>query len=473
MFSIKERKNKDGSISYNILVKIIAFDGSEIQKSKTWKPDIKLTDKQLQLKLKRIAREFEEQVKECYEGKTKPIATRDSFFNDVAKLWLENIKKKASKSYYASAQMGYSNICCLMESYRINDLTPIAIENIYKQIEDKKYDVKKVSSKPILEEIIKEKYGYKCLTLFSQEINIPKWTLKDAIHRDRTSFKTAETIAKGLGFPVEELFNIEALMRPYKSAYYEQMKKTIRCTLAYAVKLGIVEKNFASKLYLTTRHKDTEKIRSLTKEEVRKLMEQCQKADIRKKTAILFLLMTGVRKGELCGLNWSDFDFENKTVKISRQYESVSGAGLFLTKPKTSTSEREFELPDCIIEILKEYRLWYDSHYEKVGEKWEGVDDAVFVGRYGKRLHPTTTRNWFDEILKEAGIKHYCVHSLRHTNVTILLDSNVPVVTVSQRVGHAKSSTTLNVYADYLAESDREASNRIGDYFEKTVKNAL
>ena len=71
-----------------------------------------------------------------------------------------------------------------------------------------------------------------------------------------------------------------------------------------------------------------------------------------------------------------------------------------------------------------------------------------------------------------AGIKHYCVHSLRHTNVTLLLDANVPVVTVSQRVGHAKSSTTLNIYADHLVESDREASNKLGDFFESVEKKS-
>lgn len=195
--------------------------------------------------------------------------------------------------------------------------------------------------------------------------------------------------------------------------------------------------------------------------------------DIRKRLALMFLLMTGTRKGEICGLNWSDIDFNNKIVSIKRQYEAVSGAGLLITKPKTTTSYRDFTIPECLVELFLEYRKWYEDKKEFVGDKWEGVDDAVFIGRYGKRLHPTTIRNWFDEALETAGIKHYCVHSLRHTNVTLLLDANVPVVTVSQRVGHAKSSTTLNIYADHLVESDREASNKLGSYFEQVEKNNI
>ena len=88
-----------------------------------------------------------------------------------------------------------------------------------------------------------------------------------------------------------------------------------------------------------------------------------------------------------------------------------------------------------------------------------------FVGKAGKRLHPTTIRNWFDELLDNAGVKHYSVHSLRHTNITLLMIAGVPVVTVSNRVGHSKSMTTLNVYADYLGSSDLEASSKINQYF--------
>lgn len=67
--------------------------------------------------------------------------------------------------------------------------------------------------------------------------------------------------------------------------------------------------------------------------------------------------------------------------------------------------------------------------------------------------------------IEETDLKHYSVHSLRHTNITLLMIAGVPVVTVSNRVGHSKSMTTLNVYADYLGSSDLEASSKINQYF--------
>lgn len=91
--------------------------------------------------------------------------------------------------------------------------------------------------------------------------------------------------------------------------------------------------------------------------------------------------------------------------------------------------------------------------------------EALFIGTTGKRIYPTSMRNYFDEVLKLAGVKHYPVHSLRHTNVTLLIAAGVPPVTVASRVGHRKISTTLNIYAESLVPSDKEASDKINYYF--------
>lgn len=473
MYSIRERKNKDGSISFSIQIKIIGFDGNEIQRATTWKPTNKLTEKQLKLAVNRVAKEYEAKVIDEFAGKTKPKFNQDTFFDEVALMWLKNIKENRTASHYASSKNGLAKILPLVSVYKIKDFTPSLVEEINGKIDEMKTTRYKVSAKVELYNLIRQKFGYKFFKILSEKINVPRGTIKDAVKGERTSYETAKKIADGLEMPLEEIFNVQSELVYYKSSYYESMKKVIRGTLDYAVKLGVIERNSASRLYVTTKHKDIKKIGSLTKAEVVKLINQCQKMDIRKRLALMFLLMTGTRKGEICGLNWSDIDFKNKIVSIKRQYEAVSGAGLLITKPKTPTSCRDFTIPECIVELFLEYRKWYDDKKELVGNKWEGVDDAVFIGRYGKRLHPTTIRNWFDEALETAGIKHYCVHSLRHTNVTLLLDANVPVVTVSQRVGHAKSSTTLNIYADHLVESDREASNKLGSYFEQVEKNNI
>lgn len=465
MYSIKERKRKDGTTSYQIQVKIVDYKGDYIQRAKTWKPDQEYTEKQLQLALKRLGKEFENEVVESCGGRLKPIATNETRFNDFAEYWLGYLKEKKSASYYASAKVSFYRISPITETYKLKDLTPVRLEEIYSQIHLLKHNRTFIIAKPCLKKILQERYGCQFYRFFCEPNGIKKSALRDAL-KQRTSLETAKKISNALDLDMAEVFDYEIEEVSYKSSYYEGMKKVVRCSLQFAVRMGILDRNYARGLYITTKHGDADKVRSMTVEETKLLVQECIKnKDIRKKTAIMFLLFTGVRKCELCGLNWSDFDFNKKVVSIKRQYEAIAYQGLTLKEPKTKSSIRSFEFPDCLLALLEEYKEWYDNKKENLGEQWESSDDCVFVGKNGKRLHPTTIRNWFDELLKNAGVKHYSVHSLRHTNITLMMIAGVPVVTVSNRVGHSKSLTTLNVYADYLGSSDLEASNVINEYF--------
>lgn len=460
MYSIRERTNKQGESSYQISVKIIGYNGVAVQKAMTWKPTRKLTEKQLQLALKRVATDFEKQVECEFAGREKPIATADTFFNDFAEYWLTTIEKTNAASYYASARNNLDKIKDITAQYRLKDFAPVVIESVYKKIDELRKVEYTVTPKEKLSDMIA---GIKRIKKFCQVHDIAYGTLRDA-RKNNVCIETATKITKALDVEIDEIFVVERRVVQYKSSYIEGMKKVVRCTLALAANLGIIERNYAHRFYVTTKHPDADKVQSMTMDEAQRFMQALAQLDVRKRLALTFTLMTGVRKGELCGLDWSDFDFEKKHVKIVRQYEAVSKKGLILKEPKTKASIREFELSDMLIELLNEYREWYDEKRAEVGEAWQG-EDNLFIARNGKRLHPTTIRNWLDEALELAALPHFTVHSLRHTNITVLIASGVSPVAVSGRVGHSKTSTTLNIYAHFLGSSDKEASEIIDNYF--------
>lgn len=462
MFSIRERKNKQGEKTYQVRVKIIGYNGVPVQKAMSWKPNYKMTDKQLQLALNRVANEFEQRVEAEFAGKQKPIATSETYFNEFVRYWLEKIEKTRTDSYYVGASIAFSKIEDMMKKYRLKDLVPTVLDEIFKKIDDMMKVEYTIVARDSLNCEIKECYRYR--TVFCRESGLSEATVRDAERKHKISYATANKIANALNLDIDMLFDVQKRFVPYKTSYAEGMKKVIRNTLAEAANLGIVEKNYARKLYITTKHPDSEKVKSMTIEDAQKLVQVCVELDIRKRFIIIFMLLTGVRKGEMCGLNWSDIDFEKKTVSIRRQYEAVSKKGLILKKPKTKSSIRTFEIPDILVVLLKEYRTWYENKRKEIGELWQG-EDNILVARNGKRLHPTTVRNWLDEALELAELPHCSVHSLRHTNITVLIASGVSPVTVAGRVGHAKVSTTMDIYADFLGSSDREASDRINDYF--------
>lgn len=461
MYYIRER-TKVRQQSYLITVRVADYSGELIEKSKTWEPQYKLTDKQLQSALKRVALSFEKEVEEKYSGRLQPIATSDTPFNEFAKIWLSMLGKTKTPSYWTSASSAFEHIRGLTEGYRLEDFQPTLIAELFQKIDAMKKTEYTVHGKQCLKDIA-QRTGVSARRIASQ-CGVSEQTLKVAIRGERLAFNSATLIAAGLQCDVEEIFDIKKKTVSYKSTYLEGMKKCIRNTLAYATKLGVLKQNYAYKQYITYRHPDAVKVKAMSYDEAQRFMEACSQEKIQVRLALTFLLMTGIRKGELCGLDWADFNFENKTAHIRRQYETVSKRGLILKEPKTASSIRAFELPAMLIELLQEYRVWYLNQKAIQGDKWVG-EDNLFIAKNGKRLHPTTIRNWTDQVLQKAGLPHYSVHSLRHTYITLMVNAEIPITTVSKRVGHSKSSTTLNVYTACSWEYDKEASEKLGEYF--------
>lgn len=463
MYYIRERTNSDGK-TYVITVKVANFEGKPIEKTKTWKPNFSLTEKQLQFALKRVACAFEREIEEKYCGRQKPIATEDTPFNEFALYWLDMLEKTKTPSYWISMMIAFEHIQAFTDGYKLKDFEPLLIEELFKRIDAQRKAEYKVKGKECLRKAV-EATGMK-RRRFLGLCGVSEATLKAAMRGERVCYKSASNIAKALDRDITDLFDVQAKEVAYKTNYLEGMKKFIRNTLAYATRLGIIGQNYAYRQYVTTRHPDAEKVKSMTYNEAQIFMRACESEKIQRKLALIFLLMTGLRKGELCGLNWSDFDFEQKKVRIERQYEFVSTRGTILKEPKTEAGKREVDLPQKLIDLLAEYREWYEEQKAELGDKWCG-EDNLFIAKNGKRIHPTTIRNWLDDVLKKAGLPHYTVHSLRHTYITLLIDAQIPVTTVSKMVGHAKSSTTLGIYTACMWDHDQAASESLNDYFKK------
>jgi len=187
--------------------------------------------------------------------------------------------------------------------------------------------------------------------------------------------------------------------------------------------------------------------------------------DIRYKTAMLTLLLTGMRRGELCGLEWSDIDFDNATITIARSLTAVRRVGLVLKDPKTESSKRVIAISDKLITVLTEYKAWYEEYREMHGDKWEN-SNRLFIGEYGGNIYPGTINMWMKRICQTAGLEERTVHSLRHTNITMQIAAGVPIVTVAGRAGHARTSTTTDIYSHFLKTADRSAAQKLEEIFD-------
>jgi integrase len=186
---------------------------------------------------------------------------------------------------------------------------------------------------------------------------------------------------------------------------------------------------------------------------------------------IRVLAATGARRGEVCGLRWSDLDRRAGTLSIRRSVASVAG-GTVVKDTKTH-SARRIALDPETLSVLDAHRQRLERRAAlcRVALDQDGfVFTATLDG--SQPLHPDTITGAFGRICRRAGLRSVRLHDLRHLHATQLLAAGVPVRTVSGRLGHADAATTLNVYSHFLEASDREAADVIGGLLQSTAPEA-
>lgn len=185
-------------------------------------------------------------------------------------------------------------------------------------------------------------------------------------------------------------------------------------------------------------------------------------------------LFLGMRKGELIALEWSDIDFNNHSVSITKSTGIVKKE--IITKPpKTKSSIRVVAIPDVVFELLKEYRKEQLKYRLSIGNQWIG-DNYIFIQWNGKQMYPSTPYAAFKKIIKRYNnavtdetlkLPNIPLHGLRHTSATLLISQNVDVKTVSGRLGHAQTSTTMDIYAHSLKKMDEVAAETLNNLLSK------
>ena len=155
---------------------------------------------------------------------------------------------------------------------------------------------------------------------------------------------------------------------------------------------------------------------------------------------------TGLRRGECCGLQWSDIDFKNKLIKITKSYSYTEDR---IKDPKTESSKRVIRVSQKLLDILKQLRI----NHQKF----------IFMSPQGKVPTANAANKVLRKQLKKLGIKkdHFHFHSLRHTHVALLLFKGVPLYAISKRLGHSNMSITADVYAYMLDELRQKSDDQI------------
>lgn len=179
---------------------------------------------------------------------------------------------------------------------------------------------------------------------------------------------------------------------------------------------------------------------------------------------ILLALFCGLRKGEIQGLKFSDFDMENKTVHIQRQITSnpiipkgdskITSYDVIERAPKTENSYRVLRVPDVILKEVELRRITVEADRERLGTDY--MDHDYISCRENGMTHTVTAFNTaLTKLCKRNSLPHITVHGLRHMYATILLEQGVSLIKISALLGHSSVHTTFEYYCDVMDENEQ------------------
>lgn len=170
--------------------------------------------------------------------------------------------------------------------------------------------------------------------------------------------------------------------------------------------------------------------------------------------------MTGMRRGELLGLRWSDVDLGAKRLSVRQALVSVAYK-LTVTTPK-SHNERVIDLDPETVEVLTRHRKQQKEEHVAAGVEWS--DGSLLFGKpNGDIIHPDVISQTFDKRVARAAVRRIRFHDLRHTHATIGLRAGVPVKVMSERLGHSTPAFTLQQYAHVIPGMQAEAAEAIAN----------
>jgi integrase len=234
--------------------------------------------------------------------------------------------------------------------------------------------------------------------------------------------------------------------------------RTLSQALAHAVTTGVLFKNPAEQV--RPPRPPRREIVILSKPEVAALLRSAEGTPLY--LPVLVGVTTGMRRGEILGLRWSDIDFKRATLTVNQSLERLQGTTV-LKPPKTTGSRRTITLPALTVEALAAHR----AEQARIG-----ADELVF-SHGGIPWDPDSLTKAFERLVEAAGVRRITFHGLRHTHISHQLMDGVHVKIVSERAGHANVAITLSVYAAFVPTLQADAAAGVDTWLRREIADQV
>ncbi|GER86527.1 site-specific integrase [Dictyobacter vulcani] len=178
-------------------------------------------------------------------------------------------------------------------------------------------------------------------------------------------------------------------------------------------------------------------------------------------------LTTGMRQGELLGLQWKDLSLNGDRLQIRRTIGRIGKQGFIIGEPKSAKSRRNIYLTEMAIKALKKHRERQQEQQRLAGPAWDDQGHRwIFCNQIGRPIEVgNIIRRSFKPLLKKAGVPEIRFHDLRHSTATLLLSMNIHPKIVQEMLGHSSIHHTMDTYSHVLPSLQKEAVTQLNSLF--------
>lgn len=340
-------------------------------------------------------------------------------------------------------------------------------------------DIAKSKADKAIEQLIKEDRGEINVDLMEMTVRelfdkwlktVMKMRLKESTFREYSNAAKNRIIPVLGDYKVTQINTIvlqnfvnDLISEGLSPRYIEYLNTILYGALDRARRWNIIASNPLVDVELPRPRRKEHKVWTL--EEMDSFLEVAKIINIQTYAIVNFALKTGMRRGEILALKWSDIDLDNKTISITKNLMLGDG-GYKLDTPKTETSIRIVTFGDLLYEDLK----WWKAQQNKfkMATRNKYIDrNFVFANTVGNHIDPSYLGHEFNKVIEESGAPKIRFHDLRHTHATMCLESGMPLKEVQERLGHSSIKTTGDVYAHVTDNMKRKSS----DLFDEYIKN--
>lgn len=183
-------------------------------------------------------------------------------------------------------------------------------------------------------------------------------------------------------------------------------------------------------------------------------------------TAFRLFSYTGLRKGELHGLQWKDIDFQRETLSVKRVLTRGENNKYSFQLPKTKSSIRTISLDGQTMNLLNQYKNYQKEQMFKFGTNTSNPEQLLFTDSTNSFLLLEYFNRKLTKIIKKNKLPYMTIHGFRHTHCSLLFDAGVSIKEVQDRLGHSSADTTMNIYNHVMKNKKQETGNKFAQYMQ-------